>query len=80
MATEKQARLARDEHFDYLQGLGAHTLAVDTMKKGTKKSFAIIAFVEGDASQLPKEVEVKDGDKKTKVPVVVEQSPKFTPE
>jgi hypothetical protein len=79
MATENQARKARDEHFDLLQQAGAHTLAVD-IKKGTKKSYAIIAFVEENADRIPSAVEVKTGNKTTSVPVIVEKSKKFKPE
>lgn len=80
MATEKQAKIARDQHFDHLQKLGAHTLAIDTLAEGKKKSFAIFAFVDGNPGQIPESVEVKTGTKTTKVPVIVEKSEKFKPE
>lgn len=79
MATEKQAYKARDEHFDALQKAGAHTLAVE-IKKGTKNSYAIVAFVEGKADQIPASVSVTQKGKTTNVPVIVEKSEKFKPE
>jgi hypothetical protein len=80
MATEKQARKARDQYFDYLSGLGAHTLAVDTPDKAHKDKFAIVAFVEDEKAGLPEEVEIDHNGKKMKVPVVIEQSEKFKPQ
>ena len=58
MATELEAKKARDLHFDLLTKSGAHALAIDAIKGPKKKSFAIIAFTEGK-NELPENVENK---------------------
>jgi hypothetical protein len=78
--SEETARMARDMHFEHLQKLGAHTLAVDTIKGKNKNSYGIIAFVEDNNIKLPNSVEVSKGNFTAKVPVVVEHSVKFKPE
>ncbi|MES2810337.1 MAG: hypothetical protein V4619_17010 [Bacteroidota bacterium] len=78
MATEKEAKMARDKYFDLLSDLGAHTLAVDYKDKD-KSGFAILAFVEGDKN-IPHELEIEHQGKKTNVPVVTERSEKFKPQ
>lgn len=79
MATEKQAKLAREQYSNYLSKNGAHAIAVDYLNNDVSNGFVIIAFVEDDKSTLPKEVEIELKGKITKVPVITEQSPKFKP-
>lgn len=79
MATQKQAKKAYEEYFNSLQKAGAHSLAID-IKKGTKKSYAIIAFVEGNTGKIPSSVEIIEQGKTTNVPVIIEQSGKFKPQ
>ena len=79
MATELEAKKARDLHFDLLTKSGAHALAIDAIKGPKKKSFAIIAFTEGK-NELPENVEITIGEKTTNVPIIIEQSTRFKPE
>jgi hypothetical protein len=79
MATLKQANKAREKHYKKLEKLGAHSLGVDETKKGSK-DFAVIAFVEKDTKQLPKELEIDAGKKKVKVKVKSQVSGKFKAE
>jgi hypothetical protein len=80
MATEKSANLAREEHSDYLVGLGAHAISVDQIEEDGKKAFAVTAFVEKKTKDLPDELEVKAGNKTIKVPLLVQVQEKFKPE
>jgi hypothetical protein len=80
MATEKSANLAREEHSDFLVGLGAHAISVEQIEEDGKKTFAVTAFVEKKTKALPDELEVKTGNKTVKVPLLVQVQEKFKPE
>ena len=80
MATEKQAKKAKEQYFDFLLENGAHTLAVDMVDKEKADSFGVLIFAEGDTKKIPKELEVSLNGKKTKVPVIIEKSQKFKPQ
>jgi len=71
MATEKEARKARDEYAGHLSSLGVHTIAVDLVPGG---SFGVVAFTDGDTSQIPESLEIELGGKKKTVPVKIEKS------
>jgi len=80
MATEKEARIARDKYFDFLSERGAHTLAVDYLKNEKRNGFAIIAFTEGDTRNIPDTLEIENNGKTTSVPVVAQKAEKFKPQ
>jgi hypothetical protein len=46
MATEAQARLARDEHQDRLAASGAHSLSVEPPPTSGAGSFGMVAWVD----------------------------------
>lgn len=80
MASEREANLARDRYSDFLRGLGAHAIAVDEVKRGGEKTFAVIAFFEHKPSGAPRTLEVRSGKRTTAVPLVVRVSEKYRPE
>lgn len=80
MATEKTANRAREEHADYLVGLGAHAISVDQIEEDGRTSFAVTAYVEKKTKDLPDELEVKTGNRTLKVPLLVQVQEKFKPE
>lgn len=80
MASEREANLARDEHSDFLRKLGAHAIAVDEIKRGGEKSFAVIASFEKEPDDAPAALKVKRGKRTLEVPLVVRVAEKFRPE
>lgn len=73
MASEKEANRARDEHSDFLRRLGAHSIAVDEIKQGRQKSFAVVAFfAHKPAVPIPETLEVTSGRRKLAVPLVAQ--------
>ena len=81
MASEKEANAAREEHSDYLRQLGAHAIAVDEVRRGGEKTFAVIAYCEEEPSgPVPKRLEVKRGRRTAEVPLVVKKMERFKPE
>ena len=77
MATEKEANLAREKFSDQLRKLGAHAMAVDQVSHKGKKTFAVIAFVEGELKENSLTLDIDVGDKKVTVPLVVKKSERF---
>ncbi len=80
MATEKEANLARDQHADNLAGLGAHSIGVDEFVHEGKKTFGVVAYVDGDAKGFPGHLSVKHGKKETLVPLRTKSASPFKPE
>jgi hypothetical protein len=73
MASEKEANRARDEHTEYLRRLGAHSIAVDEIKQGGEKSFAVVAFFSQKPTvPIPETLEVTSGRRKLAVPLVAQ--------
>jgi hypothetical protein len=76
MATEEEAHKAREQHSDYLRKLGAHAIQVDQIRRGGRKTFAVVAHVEREPDEPPPgSLEVESGGKKKKVPLAVRVSP-----
>ena len=69
MATEAEAHRAREQHSDYLKGLGAHAMAVDQIKRGGENTFGVIAFFEKEPHGLPDSLEIEQDGKKKSVPL-----------
>jgi len=81
MSSEKEANLAREQHSDFLRGLGAHAIAVDEIKRAGEKTFAVIAYFEEQPSEsVPKSLETRSGKKTVEVPLAVKVVEKFKPE
>jgi hypothetical protein len=81
MASQHEANRARDEFSQFLMGLGAHAIAVDEIKRGGAKTFAVIAYFERKPSKpIPDSLEVKSGSRTTKVPLSVRVMEAFKPE
>lgn len=80
MATEKEAKLARERHSDELHDLGAHAIAVDQIQRKGEKTFAVIAFFEEKPEKVPHKLTVKNGKRTLEVPLVARVSEKFKPE
>lgn len=73
MASEKEANLAREHHSDFLRKLGAHSIAVDEIKRKGEKGFAVIAFFDRKPTRdVPETLEVRSGKRTMDVPLVVE--------
>jgi len=77
MATEKQANLAREKHADYLDKLGAHTVAVNEITQNKKKTFAVVAYAEKVPDNAPDHLEIEQGNKTMNVPLVLNVAKKF---
>lgn len=83
MATEKQARRARDLHQEKLVACGAHALSVEPLTKGAAKnpkSFAVVAWIQkrpGALIAIPRSLEVEEEGKKIRVPLVITKSKPF---
>lgn len=54
MANEKEADLAREQHSDYLSGLGAHGITIDEVKRKGEKSFCVVAFLKRSQTKCRK--------------------------
>jgi hypothetical protein len=82
MATEKEANLARNQHADRLAKMGAHSIAVDSVKQAGKKTFGVIAYVqnEQDAGGFPSHLSLKIGNKELQVPLQTKVSSPFKAE
>lgn len=81
MATLREANLAREEHSRSLIDLGAHSIAVDEIRRKKGKTFAVIAYFERKPSEAPpSHLEVATGKKTVKVPLVMEVAERFRPE
>lgn len=81
MASEKDANEARTEHSEFLRQLGAHAIAVDEVKRGGEKTFAVVAYLEEKpTSPVPKRLEVRRGKKKVEVPLAIKKVERFRPE
>lgn len=77
MATEREANLAREQYSDALRQLGAHALAVDTVKQKGEETFAVIGSFEKKPVKAPQTLELKSGRRTVKVPLVVRVEPKY---
>jgi hypothetical protein len=84
MATELQARLARDLYQDDLAASGVHGLSVEALPagSGTKaESFGVVAWVNSEATKkpasLPSALSIKERGRTVKVPLVRRESKPF---
>ena len=81
MATEEQARRARDVHQDKLTAMGAHGLSVEPLPKTGAKGFGVVAWVKPEIAKqqgaFPPALEIQHGGQTLKVPLVVRESEPF---
>lgn len=84
MATERQARRARDLHQDKLAASGVHSLSVEPIPGALRTkagSFGVVAWVHGKARKkpvsLPSALRIKYGGRTVHVPLVVRESKPF---
>jgi hypothetical protein len=84
MATEQQARRARDLHQDKLAASGAHGISVEPVagQAGKKaRSFGVVAWVDTKARKkplsLPEALPIIERGKTVNVPLVVRESKPF---
>ena len=80
MATEKEANLAREQHADSLVQLGAHSIGVDEFVHEGKKTFGVVAYVDGDPASFPGHLSVKHGKTTTLVPLKTKSASPFKAE
>jgi hypothetical protein len=80
MASEKAANLARARHAEALRLLGAHAIAVDTVRWQGKKTFGVVAYFEHKPPRVPRTLEVTSGRKRLTVPVSARLMERFKPE
>jgi hypothetical protein len=80
MASEKAANLARARYAESLRRLGAHAIAVDTVRRQGKKTFGVVAYFERKPSGVPRALEVTSGGKRLAVPVATRVIERFKPE
>jgi hypothetical protein len=81
MATEAQARVARDEHQDRLAASGAHSLSVEPLAASGKGSFGVVAWVDNSAGKemtsFPSSLSIQEKGKSVAVPLVIRESKPF---
>ena len=84
MATERQARRARDLHQDKLMSCGAHALSVEPLQGeagGEAKSFGVVAWVQHKPrkkrASIPQILKIKEKGRTLKVPLMVRESKPF---
>jgi hypothetical protein len=81
MATERQAKLAADEHARRLARLGVHSLGTAPGERHGRDGFVVVANVPTDfAGELPKALDVTVGKASVSVPVVMRKMEPFKPE
>jgi hypothetical protein len=71
MASEREAKCALETHERQLRALGAHSVTVDRVGRGNRKTYAIIARFDAPPHGVPKTVDVIVSKKVVAVPVVV---------
>jgi hypothetical protein len=76
MATERQARLARDQHQHKLVKGGAHALSVERLGRAGRK-FGVVAWVKQAKGTMPETLDIVDKGTTVKVPVVIKKSEPF---
>jgi hypothetical protein len=78
MATEKQARQARDVHQERLLKRGAHAISVEPVGQGEGKDYAVVAWVKNpEKGQIPRSLSISDRGRKVQVPLVTRESKSF---
>ena len=81
MATEEQARLARDQHQDKLAASGAHSLSVEPVPGGSGAGFGVVAWVDSQRSnstaEFPSSISIDEKGRRVAVPLVVRESKPF---
>ena len=81
MATEEQARLARDRHQDKLAASGAHSLSVEPIAAGGGEGFGVVAWVDHQHSTstaaFPSSISIDEKGRRVAVPLVVRESKPF---
>ena len=84
MATERQAKRAREMHQDKLIKFGAHALSVEALPQSADKKarpFGVVAWVHNEPQKkpasLPSALSIKERGRTVKVPLVVRQSKPF---
>jgi hypothetical protein len=81
MATEKQARLARDQHQDKLTASGAHSLSVEPVAAAGEAGFGIVAWVDSQiansTAKFPSSISIDDKGRRVAVPLVIRESKPF---
>ena len=81
MATEEQARLARDRHQDQLIGSGAHSLSIEPVAPVGTGEFGVVAWVDSQAkdskADFPSSLTIEEKGKRVTVPLVVRESKPF---
>lgn len=81
MATEEQARLARNVHQDRLAASGAHSLSVEPLHAAKAGSFGVVAWVDSQANNqaaaFPSSLSIKEKGRHVEVPLVVRESKPF---
>ncbi len=81
MANEKEANAAREQHSELLRQLGAHAIAVDEVKRGGEKTFAVVAYCEEKPTgPVPKQLAIKRGKRTVEVPLAFKKVERFRPE
>jgi hypothetical protein len=81
MATEEQARLARDTHQDRLAASGAHSLSVEPLAASRAGEFGVIAWVDSQSpnstTAFPSSLSIQEKGRRVAVPLVVRESKPF---
>lgn len=76
MATERQARRARDLHQNRLLKRGAHALSVERLGEGGKE-YGVVAWVKQAKEKIPQALNIVDRGQKVRVPLVIRESKPF---
>jgi len=76
MATERQARRARDLHQKRLLKRGAHALSVEKLGEGGKE-YGVVAWVAQEKEKIPQALSITDRGRKVQVPLLIRESKPF---
>jgi len=81
MASEEQARLARDQHQDKLAASGAHSLSVEPLAAESGPEFGVVAWVDrrgsNSTANFPSSISIDEKGRRIAVPLIVRESKPF---
>lgn len=76
VATEKEAKKAREAHSEFLRESGAHAILVDKVKRSQGEDvFGVVAFFQELPDELPETLEIEIRGKIKKVPLKAKVTP-----
>jgi len=79
MTEEEAAEHAREQHAESLRQKGAHSVAVEQVKVGARKRFAVIASVaKASGVKLPQTLAITHKGQTRQVPLIVREEQQYS--